>query len=1307
LSELATRADNLKTQFDREVDFKQWRGNVREAARWAREADRLIDKRTGGTQLNMMIPINELPEMVKDVLKTIKATVKPFSSGGNPIEVFKDYQEGLYRNKEVFDKTGFWLGKDGKWRYEVSDEGLKIRPEILNPLHGSNIALDRVIDHPMLYKALPELTKTGIRVNRNLSSDGVYHPDGNYLEIKRPEKTTIIHELQHAVNDIMKSKFRGSSVKIEILNIIKKFFNDIRKVIKDPTLETEITKIDSLYGDKVLQGNNAKRLIEEVREVSKGYKEESMINEVVDKYMSESAFDNYMKDPGEMESRLSEIRAKMSAEQRKAEPPWETLETMLYNESARTLNVKMASSVKGTSMKLYSGVDLPEATKKIKSMLKPILEFMKEFDNSTNIKKFDLAFAAKQLKMDANRALIDQTESLLKEVRSLYPKESQRVIDRQRSAANGKGYGEIEYNNMLNEVFNGKSNEQVRLINAYILARRFNDIYSYRSGKEYKHQPGYGPDQSIGTTSVIEMVKDIPDNVWSSLLNIPEVKNVFGKAGKREIADAIRAGESFFEWHKKIIDDLVEAGLKTEAEGILLKSHDYRKFKTISVEKLYDFDYSTKLKGETIRSTNSGVDSLGYGSVKILDPDARLSAHEMAIRAYGSIANQAAKMEWKRLAEVHPDNQIVSTKQVGGWSPMPYFEQGIKRELYFNPVAAKYLVTRSHDVSQRLSMVLRSVTLAPLTRSLAVGSSPVWSTFVGLPMDVIHTLWSAKVWEADATKVRPSLSYPFYKTTKGDYKRVYSPYNPLSPLQLGKDMAETLTDVYTRGPLFENMAKHGLAMPFMSMRESRYIKGAKPPGDWAKLLDILSYHGVSMETWVRAASANRVIKNRAREAGVSYEEALKNNDIMYEAVHSARDRMDYNQGGWAIKALDQNGMIFLNAAILGTRTFWRSAVENPLDFAVRGAQLGVLATGITAMAWTMYEDIMKEVPTEGNEKNIVFPLFPNWINFKDENGDTRHFFAKLRMDPGAAFIYKMSDTLTRTYLYDRGLIKSEPDYEKIVDVLKTLGPVGISLPPLTQMGYDYTTNTSWWKDRQMYTDLGGRTLPWPQSKHEGEYDSNVSQLAKDVGSVTGLSPKRLQGSVSNVIPTNNEFVYMFGKAYEEAFSDVPESDRKRPWWVALADNPIAGRVIGITSPGYNRRQNRDQAALEEDLKNVVINGKFDMLATDWAWKGRGKREDVVSYINSQKDKAKFESLRERFIFIEKTKDLPHRSVWLGMWHMTPEVKAKELVKTLENSSEKEKAQLENELGQVNAIGGYVTDRFKEEYMRLKDKKHIQ
>ena len=70
-------------------------------------------------------------------------------------------------------------------------------------------------------------------------------------------------------------------------------------------------------------------------------------------------------------------------------------------------------------------------------------------------------------------------------------------------------------------------------------------------------------------------------------------------------------------------------------------------------------------------------------------------------------------------------------KKISNWGPIPYMENGVRKNIDFHPDAIKYLVTRSRDLSPRLTMAIRALTLAPVTRSLAVGLSPILSTFAG------------------------------------------------------------------------------------------------------------------------------------------------------------------------------------------------------------------------------------------------------------------------------------------------------------------------------------------------------------------------------------------------------------------------------------------------------------------------------------------------------------------------------------------------------------------------------------------------
>ena len=1275
LSELAARSDELRRTFLNPSDFQRWKDTVSSAATWARKADRLkIEQPLPSVDLNMMVPVSKVSEAVMDVLGKVKGLK------------FGD----IYRNKEVFDKTGLWIGKDGFWRYEIDDSKAELRKFISADVKWSG-KLSEILDYPELYKNFPGIKDMDVRVDPSKRpGSATYYPDKNRIVLSESNKSILLHELQHTVNRNM-GAFQGTSTIYESAKILAKRLRTIVPKVTDDTIRQELRKVIDEFDNR---GHSPEFHTKVIPFLDRNKDRIGLSEKDIDTLMFPTgAREAYMRAPGEMEARLTEMRREMTAEERRATPPWESLDWMLRDEERPVY----------PGATLYSGLPIGEAVKQLKEMAKHTAEFMKEFRGSFKEKEFDFSHVTKQMKADTLRSLWDQSETLLNMVKNRYPEEYERIVTRQRSAVTGIGYGKVLYGQAVKEVYGGKSKEMIEAVNAYVLARRFKDIYGYRLEKGYKHQPGYGATQATSVSTMIEMIKDVPPDAWGELsAKVPEIKKLFGELTPSEMADVVKAGDAYFEWSRKIVDDLVEAGIKSPEEGALLKAHDFRKFKTVLIRKLYDFNYDLQLKGETVKVSNSGVLELGAGSTKIIEPDSRVVLSEQMARAYGSIAHQAAVLEWKALADRHPDNGFVSVKKQSGWSPIPYMEDGARKNIYFHPDTVKYLVTRSRDMSPRLAMVLRSITMAPVTRALAVGLSPVWSTLAGLPMDVMHSLWAARTWEVDAKGVRPKASFPFYETKTGKFKKVYSPFAGVDALQIGLDMKRTIRDVYSRGPLTENLMRHGLVMNFLTQRQNRYMKGVKPPGDWAKTMDLLSYHGLSMELWARVATANRVIRRSAKERGITYEQALKNDDIMYRAAHAGRDRMDYNQGGWFVKALDQSGIIFLNAAVLGTRTFWRQAVDNPVDFAFKTAQLGLTAAGLTAAAWSLYPEVMKDMSEKGNKRDVTWPIAPDWLKIKDRDGDDISFYFKLRMDPNAAFLYRIFEGLTRTYMYDQGLTKEEPDYRELVKTLKHLGPVDIKLQPALQAWVDYTANYSWWKDRQMYTQMGGKTLSWPESQYEGMFDETVPQMAKDIAGVTKLSPKRLAGTVSNVIPRNNEFVWLMGSAYEEAFSDVPEEVRKQHWLITLAETPGFNKVIGITRHGQGRWKVKSDIENEIDLKRMVRNSKFDMLATQNAWYGVKNKDELFKFMKEQEHDI-YTGMVDKLKFIKDPviKSLPHRDFWLSMRHMSVEGRAKTWTKLLERSNESEKAQLLNELNQVMLVGGIVTPEFMEEVNRPK------
>jgi len=117
-----------------------------EAAKWARRADRSKIERTGKlpeVKLNIAVPLDEVPSMVKDFLKREKVLVKD-----------------IFRNKRLFKKTGFWYGRDRKWRYEIDDSKVdfrfhRLRTKAKSSPEGTSFPLHEFLDCPELYKAVP------------------------------------------------------------------------------------------------------------------------------------------------------------------------------------------------------------------------------------------------------------------------------------------------------------------------------------------------------------------------------------------------------------------------------------------------------------------------------------------------------------------------------------------------------------------------------------------------------------------------------------------------------------------------------------------------------------------------------------------------------------------------------------------------------------------------------------------------------------------------------------------------------------------------------------------------------------------------------------------------------------------------------------------------------------------------------------------------------------------------------------------------------------------------------------------------
>lgn len=122
-------------------------------------------------------------------------------------------------NETVRQKTGWFVGKDGKQRFEISDEDAKLK----NISKNSKNKIEDILEHDDLFEMYPKLKKEKIvfkdikpifdkKTNKSYITAGQFNPITNTIEINNKLfelkngdnliKGTLLHEIQHYIQKI-------------------------------------------------------------------------------------------------------------------------------------------------------------------------------------------------------------------------------------------------------------------------------------------------------------------------------------------------------------------------------------------------------------------------------------------------------------------------------------------------------------------------------------------------------------------------------------------------------------------------------------------------------------------------------------------------------------------------------------------------------------------------------------------------------------------------------------------------------------------------------------------------------------------------------------------------------------------------------------------------------------------------------------------------------------------------------------------------------------------------------------------------
>ena len=201
-TEMTAKEHNVVLQYI--IDFISWIkkkiNKVQGADKLTFELSRIEDS------FNRMISDakqNPTERKLKHSIAGIRAKTANLTEQGNAKRAINFGEDSEIARKS----TGWWQGKDGEWRFYIPDNEMEFYPEGLveNPK-----TLGDYLKHDKLFAAYPELRNikltigelSGGKKGRYSSEKNEIVLNKNVLKNNEQMKDTLIHEIQHAIQDI-------------------------------------------------------------------------------------------------------------------------------------------------------------------------------------------------------------------------------------------------------------------------------------------------------------------------------------------------------------------------------------------------------------------------------------------------------------------------------------------------------------------------------------------------------------------------------------------------------------------------------------------------------------------------------------------------------------------------------------------------------------------------------------------------------------------------------------------------------------------------------------------------------------------------------------------------------------------------------------------------------------------------------------------------------------------------------------------------------------------------------------------------
>ena len=287
----------------------------------------------------------------------IFAGVKAKGADLDAMEAAKELAVRGVSRDEIWNKTGWFEDVDGAWKWEIDDSGaaFDMTPSLDAQKRGAPYSerfpfIGESIDHRQLLgyqdSAYDDLDNIRLQVDGKTTKGGSYgqsaslaegiNPKGEFIELSDDllggdAKSVALHELQHAIQE--REGFAGGGSPSQFADDFAQNRARLAFLEKDEATQAILKEVDDAENALIMRDDlDFEQMQKELfdlqayyRQVSPHYKEYSKVMHAM-RGKSEDGVYEYKRLAGEAEARNVQTRLDYTPEQRRATPPWQTLD---------------------------------------------------------------------------------------------------------------------------------------------------------------------------------------------------------------------------------------------------------------------------------------------------------------------------------------------------------------------------------------------------------------------------------------------------------------------------------------------------------------------------------------------------------------------------------------------------------------------------------------------------------------------------------------------------------------------------------------------------------------------------------------------------------------------------------------------------------------------------------------------------------------------------------------------------------------------------------------------------------------------